>query len=239
MNQIHGRFEIANEHFLYVLSPMVLEPVRWNERLGWRPLVENERLASFHFWREVGRRMAIREIPESYAELEAFNVEFERLQFGYTEAGARVAAATREMFLDWFPGLPKRAGRLLVHALLDDPLLDALGFPQPSHSFRRFAEAVVRARSRAVRALPARRRPRMRTGERHRSYPNGYELETARARLLWDQLGPVAQWIERQTSNLRAVVRFHPGPSWPTRTFRCSDRRNHAGRSASRSLSVT
>jgi hypothetical protein len=184
MNQIHGRFEIPNELFLYVLSTMVLEPVRWNERVGWRPLIETEWLASFEFWREVGKRMAIRDIPESYDELEAFNVEFERTRFGYTDAGARVAAATRDMFLDWFPGLPKRVGRPLVYALLDEPLLDALGFPRPSRFLRSSVEAAVRTRSRIVRALPPRRRPRIRTEEPHRSYPQGYELET---------LGPVAQ----------------------------------------------
>jgi hypothetical protein len=178
MNQIHGRFEIPNEHFLYVLSTMVLEPVRWNERVGWRPLIEGERLASFHFWREVGTRMAIREIPESYGELEAFNVEFERTRFAYTDAGARGAAATRDMFLDWFPGLPKRIGSPLVYALLDEPLLDALGLPRPSRFLRSSAVAAARVRSRVVRALPPRRRPRIRTEERHRSYPEGYELET-------------------------------------------------------------
>ncbi|HZQ02991.1 MAG TPA: hypothetical protein VFA88_03130 [Gaiellaceae bacterium] len=40
MNRIHGRFAIANEDYLYVLSAMVLEPLRWNERFGWRPMVE-------------------------------------------------------------------------------------------------------------------------------------------------------------------------------------------------------
>ena len=40
MNQIHGRFEIANDDFLYVLSTMISEPIRWNERYGWRPLIE-------------------------------------------------------------------------------------------------------------------------------------------------------------------------------------------------------
>ena len=34
MNRIHGRFPIANEDFLYVLSTFVFEPVRWNERFG-------------------------------------------------------------------------------------------------------------------------------------------------------------------------------------------------------------
>jgi len=178
MNQIHGRFSIANEEFLYVLSTMVFEPIRWNARFGWRPLIETEKLATFFFWREIGKRMAIRGIPDSYEAFERFNVDFEREQFGYTDAGHRVAAATRDMFLDWFPGLPKRLGRPLVYALLDDPLLDALGFPRPPASLRRVAEAAVRARSRAVGVLPARRSPRLRTLERHRSYRDGYELET-------------------------------------------------------------
>src|SRR2546427_10434422 len=59
MNQLHGRFEIANDDFLYVLSTFVFEPIRWNERFGWRPLCEPVMLGLFPFWREVGRRMYI------------------------------------------------------------------------------------------------------------------------------------------------------------------------------------
>ena len=47
MNRIHGRFEISNEDFLYVLSSFVFEPIRWNARFGWRPLIETEKLATF------------------------------------------------------------------------------------------------------------------------------------------------------------------------------------------------
>jgi hypothetical protein len=177
MNRIHGRFAIANDDFLYVLSTMVFEPIRWNARFGWRPLVDAEKQATFFFWREVGRRMGIKELPPDYDAFEQFNVEFERERFAFTEAGHRVAAATRDMFLDWFPGLPKRVGRPLIHALLDEPLLDALGLPRPRPALRRTVEGAVRVRSRAVRHLPPRRRPRLRTLERHRSYPDGYELE--------------------------------------------------------------
>jgi hypothetical protein len=177
MNQIHGRFDIANDDYLYVLSTMVLEPIRWNARFGHRLLVDVERLATFYFWREVGRRMGIREIPERYEELEAFNVAFERDCFAFTREGHDVAVATRDMFLDWFPALPKRVGRPLVHALLDEPLLDALGFPHPSPRLRSAAESAIRLRSRAVALMPPRRRARLRTLERHRSYPDGFELE--------------------------------------------------------------
>ena len=81
MNTIHGRFQISNEEFLYVLSTFVFEPARWVARFGWRELVEQERLAFFHFWREVGRRMNIREIPADYEDFKRFNVAYERAHF--------------------------------------------------------------------------------------------------------------------------------------------------------------
>src|SRR5204862_6729426 len=38
MNQIHARFDIPNDLYLYVLSTFVFEPIRWNARFGWRRL---------------------------------------------------------------------------------------------------------------------------------------------------------------------------------------------------------
>jgi hypothetical protein len=99
MNHIHGRFAISNENFLYVLSTFIFELIRWNTRYGWRLMCEQERLGYFHFWREVGRRMNIQQIPTTYDELERFNVEYERTQFRFSEANQRVGAATRDLFL--------------------------------------------------------------------------------------------------------------------------------------------
>lgn len=177
MNQIHGRFPISNDDFLYVLSTMVLEPFRWIERFGWRPALETERRATLHFWHEVGRLMNIDGIPETFDELDTFNVEFERSRFGYTEAGHRIAAAVIGMFVDRIPGLPKRLGARAVHALLDDPLLDALGLPKPAVWERRVVEGALRVRARAVRALPHRRKPHLRTKVRRSTYPGGYRVE--------------------------------------------------------------
>lgn len=65
-------------------------------------------------------------------------------------------------------------------ALLDEPLLRALGFPEQPRWVRRAAVRAVRARSRGVRLLPA--RPRwLPSRPRPRSYPFGYRL---------DDLGP-------------------------------------------------
>lgn len=181
MNQIHGRFPIANEDFLYVLSTLVLEPFRWNERFGWRRASEAERVATFEFWRRVAALMTIKGVPPSYEELERFNVAFERERFGYTESGHRIATAMIGMFVGRVPGLPHRLGARGIYALLDEPLLDALGLPHPTGPERRAVETILRLRARGVRALPSRRRPRRRTRIRRRGYPGGYAVE---------QLGP-------------------------------------------------
>ena len=149
LNGTHARFEIANDDNLYVLSALALEPIRWNERFGWRPLVETERQATFFFWREVGRRMGIRDVPDSLGALDAFNKAYERERFAFSDAGHAIAEATLGLF----------RGRRLALALLDEPLLAALGLPRPSRRERALAEAAVRARSGLVRRLPPRRAP--------------------------------------------------------------------------------
>ena len=177
MNRIHARLEISNEDFVYVLSSFVFEPIRWNARFGWRPLIETEKLATFEFWREVGRRMAIRDIPGSYGELERFNEDYERREFRPTAQAQQIGSATRDMFLAWFPGLPKRFGALAIYALMDEPLLDAFGFPKPPRAVRAAVESALRARARVVAALPERRRPRLRVHRRTRTYGREWELE--------------------------------------------------------------
>ena len=177
MNRIHGRFEISNEDFLYVLSSFVFEPIRWNARFGWRSLIETEKLATFEFWREIGRRMAIDDIPTGYAELERYNEDYERERFRRTAATERVGRATRDMFLAWFPGLPRRFGAQAIYALMDEPLLDAFGFPRPPRALRVAVETSLRTRGRLVARLPARRRPRHRTRRRTRTYGREWQLE--------------------------------------------------------------
>jgi hypothetical protein len=178
MNRLHGRFAISNDAFLYVLSTFIYEPVRWNARFGWRPMVEQEKLAIFHYWREIGRRMNIKDIPTDYAAFERYNVAYEREHFRYSPDNALIAASTRDMFLGWF--LPKalhRFGAPFLYAVLDDALLAAFGFPKPPARYRRLVESLLRLRGWLVRLLPERGRPRLRTGPRRPTYPDGYAIE--------------------------------------------------------------
>lgn len=184
LNQQHGRFRIANDDFLYVLSTFIYEPIRWNARFGWRPMCERERLAMFHFWREVGLRMGIHDIPADYAELERYNIDYERRHYRYTGTNARVGAATVELFASWFPRLSRPLVRRAIYALLDETLIDGFGFPHPSVTMRRLVVAGLKMRARFVGWLSTRRRPRLRTEMTHPSYPRGYRIE---------ELGPPVQ----------------------------------------------
>lgn len=177
MNRIHHRFAISNDDYLYVLTTFIFEPIRWNARFGWRRLTERERLASFCFWREVGRRMGISDIPESYAAMEAYNVAYERNHFGYADTNRRVGEATRDLFLSWFPAPLRPLLKPGIYALMDEPLLDAFGFPHPPNWQRRALEGALTLRARALRSFPPRRRPRYYTAQRHRTYPRGYIVE--------------------------------------------------------------
>lgn len=177
MNAIHGRFRIANEDFLYVLSTFVYEPIRWNARFGWRRFNEAERLASFHFWREVGRRMGIRDLPDDYDAFERFNIDYEARHFRYTDAGHRVACATREMFSAWFPRALRPLVRRVIYALLDEPARRAAGFPAPGPLLARLVPWGLRLRGRLAGWLPARRHPRLRTMLKRPTYPRGYRTE--------------------------------------------------------------
>jgi hypothetical protein len=177
MNAIHGRFRIANEDFLYVLSTFALEPLRWLDRFGWRALTPEERLGWFGFWLEVGKRMQIRDLPTELAAFEQFNRDYEAANFGRTAAGRAVGMATREMLAGWFPPPARSLVRAAISGLLDARLQHAFGFP-PSHTMGRLTRVALRLRALALRAWPKRRRPRMRTAITHRSYPNGWRIET-------------------------------------------------------------
>jgi hypothetical protein len=177
MNQIHGRFQISNDDFLYVLSTFIYEPIRWNARHGWRSMGAQERLGYFHFWREVGLRMNIKGIPERYDEFEQFNVEYERTKFRYSESNQRIGAATRDLFLSWFPRPLRSIVRPAIHALLDDALIDAFGFPRPSRWMWRLVHGALWLRARVLRLWPGRRRPHLRTELRSKSYPHGCRIE--------------------------------------------------------------
>jgi len=181
MNWAHGHFTIANDDFLYVLSTFVYEPIRWIDAVGWRPTCANERLGYYCFWREIAKRMGIVEIPPSYEAFEAWNRAYERRHFRFSDTNQRVGAATRDLFVSWFPRLFTPLVRYSIYAMLDDAMISSFGFPKPLPLTRPLLRGMLTLRGRAVRWLPPRRTAHFFTDDRNRTYPEGYRIQ---------QLGP-------------------------------------------------
>src|SRR5262245_6978053 len=176
INWAHGHFTIANDDFLYVLSTFIYEPVRWIDAFGWRPTCRREQLGYYCFWREVGTRMGIRDIPASFEAFEKWSREYERAQFRFAETNHRIGAATRDLFAAWFPRVLTPIVRYSIYAMLDEPTIAAFGFPKPLPASRQLVRGALKLRGRIVRWLPPRREPHFFTDSRSRTYPRGYRI---------------------------------------------------------------
>jgi hypothetical protein len=176
MNQIHSHYQIPNDEFLYVLSTFLLEPIRWIDSYGWRKLSEKEKQAGYYFWSEVGRRMNIKDIPESLEAFEGYNRSYERQHFAFHANNKILADASVNLFLSWY--LPKSLwflGRETVYAIMDQPMRKAFGYPEPARWAHLAVKSLLNIRAQVLPYLPPRKKPY--TLPLTRTYPEGYRLE--------------------------------------------------------------
>lgn len=179
MNRMHRAHGVGTDDLRYVLATFVVMPIRWIDAYGWRRLTETERIASAEYYRDLGRRMGIRGVPETWQGFAHLLDAYEREHFGF-DAGARAVADSTLALLATFPpndALPEALVRRMSLAVMDAPLLDAFRFPHPAKAVRRLVRGGLRARGRVVRLLPPRRHPYFaRQLPQIRSYPQGYEV---------------------------------------------------------------
>jgi hypothetical protein len=176
LNWAHGHYTIANDDFLYVLSTFIYEPVRWIDAFGWRQTCAHERLGYYHFWRAVGTRMGIRDIPDSYEAFEVWSRAYEREHYRFAGSNQRVGSATRDIFASWFPSVFTPLVRYAIYAMLDDHAIAAFGFPRPLPLTRLLLRSALKLRGGVVRWLPPRREPHFFTDSPNRTHPDGYRI---------------------------------------------------------------
>jgi hypothetical protein len=177
MNELHGRWNIKNTDMLYVLSTFIFEPIRWHDAYGWRKPTQNEKLANYYFWKEVGIRMGIENIPESLEAYERFNIEHEKQYFRYDDANRKIGRATMQVFLNWYPRLLHPIVREGLLSFMDDPLLNAMGFEKPYGLVRGVYHYGLKLFGKFLRFMPPRSKPYIYTELPNRTYPQGYKVE--------------------------------------------------------------
>ncbi|MGV8874798.1 MAG: oxygenase MpaB family protein [Rhodococcus sp. (in: high G+C Gram-positive bacteria)] len=175
VNRMHAQYDISNDDMLYVLTTFIYEPIEWIDTYGWRRLHPKERLATFHFYREVGKRMGIKDIPDSYTDFAQFKLDYEERTFRFSEDNRRIGTYTLDLYCSWYPAALSPAVKQGVYALLDDRMAAAFGFPAGSATIERVAVRALRARARVERFLPKRTISRATADASNKTYP-GYPV---------------------------------------------------------------
>jgi hypothetical protein len=180
VNQMHGRYDISNDDMRYVLSTFVVVPKRWLDRFGYRSYTDVELRAVVEYYRELGRHMNIRDVPEDYAGFERLLDDYEAAHFAFDPRARRVADSTLDLMTTFPPNnlAPARLMKRFSYALMDEPLLRAFHYPVPGRRERAFFLGLMEVRRRVLRLVPARRTPKWtRDFGYFRSYPGGYRVE--------------------------------------------------------------
>ncbi|MEU4797606.1 oxygenase MpaB family protein [Streptomyces sp. NPDC023327] len=177
INQMHRSYDISNDDMRYVLCTFVVMPKRWIDSYGWRRLSRHETAAAAVYYRTLGQHMGIKEIPASYEEFERCLDDYEEAHFGWDQGAREVSDATLDLMASWYPRPLAPVLRSATLALLDEPLLRAFRYEQPSAVVRSLVRGGVRLRGRAVRLMPPRSTPRYARQNREiKGYPEGYEV---------------------------------------------------------------
>jgi len=177
VNQMHKMYDISNDDMRYVLATFVVVPKRWIDDYGWRRWSDGELRASVNYYRELGRHLAIQDVPETYDEFAELMDAYEADHFAYDEGARRVADSTMRLMTTFYPKAAAKGVDVFSRALMDEPLLAAFRFAEPGPAARRVSRGALRARARLLAHLPPRRKPRyIKDLPRIRSYPTGYEL---------------------------------------------------------------
>jgi len=123
---------IRSDDQIFVLSQLMFGDERIGRSLGHDPYSQRQRDGLFHFWLGVGKAMRLRDLPETRSEFLGWVRDYERRNFEPTEMGHQAAEGYLRGFLATIPASRHRIARSLFVTMMDDPMLECLGYDRPS-----------------------------------------------------------------------------------------------------------
>ncbi|GAB3012945.1 oxygenase MpaB family protein [Spirosoma pulveris] len=173
MNHIHNYYKIDNADYLFVLATFVFYPIDWIRRYGWRQLTTAEEQAFFYFFREVGRRMNLHDLPDTMADFREATAAYEKRHFRFTESNRKIADATVRIVQGWFPRFLHPVVQPAFSALISDQLRTAFGYPKPPGWFLGLTSAALWLRKWPLRWITFKPYPALIENTSFRNYPDG------------------------------------------------------------------
>lgn len=178
LRRVHRGVPGTSEDFLYVLMTLLVLPLRWVDRHGWRKLTPREEEAAVAFYVELGSRMGLQPAPATFAAAEKFLDDYEAQHLGPSPEGAALLDATVAALKNRLPRpLHPFTGAVLA-LMMDKPEVAlALGL-KPSPAWLRIPfSAILRVRALRTRMKPLPAAPSFTPGGPVSFYPDGYTLD--------------------------------------------------------------
>ncbi|CAI6233664.1 unnamed protein product [Periconia digitata] len=124
MNWIHSRYGSAIEmpQMVYTLCLLVCEALLWVDRFDWRPTTPLEKHASWVFWSEVGRRMRLVGVPESFEECVKYVEEYEKKEMAPSKWNAKIKEGVYALYASSVPSFLTPVVHLVLDAFMDSRL---------------------------------------------------------------------------------------------------------------------
>lgn len=148
MNWIHSRYgsQIKMDQMVYTLCLLTCEALQWIDRYEWRATTGLEKHASWVFWSEVGRRMGLVGVPESFEACEAFVEQFESKNMAPSGDNERIAKVVFALYASSVPAFLTPVVNAVLIAFMDQRLSAAFMLPTHRtpiiHSFLTFLLSV-------------------------------------------------------------------------------------------------
>lgn len=121
MNWIHSRYgnKIEMDQMVYTLCLLTCEALQWIDKYDWRQTVALEKHASWVFWNEVGRRMGLENVPQSFEACAAFIRDFEGRHMKPSRNNALIAERVVSLYASTIPAFMAPAVRAVLKAFMD------------------------------------------------------------------------------------------------------------------------
>ena len=133
MNWIHSRYgsKIKMDQMVYTLCLLTCEALQWIDRYDWRQTTALEKHASWVFWNEVGKRMGLRHVPESFEACAEFIEAFEKKHMEPSKDNALIAKGVFALYASTVPAFLAPAVRAVLIAFMDTRLGGAFKLATP------------------------------------------------------------------------------------------------------------
>ena len=179
LNWIHSHYEISNDDYLYTLALFIIEPARWMESFGYRPLSEREKYAGYLAFKSLGTAMNIKHIPESREAFVMWYQDYRRQHMVYHPNNKKVTDGLIVAMEDMFPFFIKPFIRPVILTLVNDPeLLIATGQKPPAQLTQIVIKGFMGIRKtlqKYINPWQHRSFDNSRLGQHYKSYPDGYQ----------------------------------------------------------------